>query len=95
MRATGNQFAGFNGRTSSMNRITRHLAPTVIIALAVSGVTAVRADDDRNAYVVTKLVSNFAASGGRVIDPVLQNAWGVAFSPAGSPFWIACTIVMM
>jgi len=23
------------------------------------------------------------------IDPVLQNAWGVAFSPAGSPFWIA------
>jgi len=72
-----------------MNRITRHLAPTVIIALAVSGVTAVRADDDRNAYVVTNLVSNLAAGGGRVIDPVLQNAWGVAFSPAGSPFWIA------
>jgi len=23
------------------------------------------------------------------IDPVLQNSWGVAFSPAGSPFWIA------
>jgi uncharacterized protein (TIGR03118 family) len=22
------------------------------------------------------------------IDPVLQNAWGVAFSPAGSPFWV-------
>src|SRR5262249_26545803 len=22
-------------------------------------------------------------------DPVLQNAWGVAFSPAGSPFWVA------
>jgi uncharacterized protein (TIGR03118 family) len=21
-------------------------------------------------------------------DPILQNAWGVAFSPAGSPFWI-------
>jgi uncharacterized protein (TIGR03118 family) len=23
------------------------------------------------------------------IDPVLQNAWGVAFSPGASPFWIA------
>jgi hypothetical protein len=22
-------------------------------------------------------------------DPVLQNAWGVAFTPAASPFWIA------
>jgi uncharacterized protein (TIGR03118 family) len=21
-------------------------------------------------------------------DPVLQNAWGIAFSPAGSPFWV-------
>jgi uncharacterized protein (TIGR03118 family) len=94
MRATGNQFAGFNGRTSSMNRTTRRLAPATIIVLTVTSVTAVRADDDnskgqRNAYVVTKLVSNLAAGGGRVIDPVLQNAWGVAFTPAGSPFWIA------
>jgi uncharacterized protein (TIGR03118 family) len=77
-----------------MNRITRHLAPVTIIVLTVTGVTAVRADDDnskgrRNAYVVTNLVSDLAAGGGRVIDPVLQNAWGVAFSPAGSPFWIA------
>ena len=23
-----------------------------------------------------------------MLDPVLQNAWGVAFTPAGSPFWI-------
>src|SRR5262249_56044411 len=22
-------------------------------------------------------------------DPVLQNAWGVAFTPSASPFWIA------
>ena len=77
-----------------MNRITRRLAPATIIVLTVTSVTAVRADDDnskgqRNAYVVTKLVSNLAAGGGRVIDPVLQNAWGVAFTPAGSPFWIA------
>ncbi len=76
-----------------MNRITRHLAPAAIIALAVSGVTAVRADDDNfkrqpNAYVVTKLVSDLK-NVAKVQDPVLQNAWGVAFSPAGSPFWVA------
>jgi uncharacterized protein (TIGR03118 family) len=76
-----------------MNGITRYLAPAAIIALAVSGVTAVRADDDvssgqRNAYVVTDLVSDLAKTAA-VQDPVLQNSWGVAFSPAGSPFWIA------
>ena len=75
-----------------MNGITRYFAPAAIIALAVSGVTAVRADDDvsngqRNAYVVTNLVSDLAKTAA-VQDPVLQNAWGVAFSPAGSPFWI-------
>jgi uncharacterized protein (TIGR03118 family) len=77
-----------------MNRITRHLAPATITALAVFGVAAVRADDDgfdrqRNAYVVTNLVSDIAALGGGVVDSNLKNAWGVAFTPAASPFWIA------
>src|SRR5580700_5605824 len=76
-----------------MNGITRYLAPAAIIALAVSGVTAVRAGDDgsdrqRNAYIVTNLVSDLPNTAA-VQDPVLQNSWGVAFSPAGSPFWIA------
>ncbi|MFP3588961.1 TIGR03118 family protein, partial [Paraburkholderia sp. SIMBA_055] len=43
------------------------------------------APDD--AYVVTPLVSNVAGSAPKV-DGVLQNAWGVAFSPAASPFWV-------
>jgi uncharacterized protein (TIGR03118 family) len=67
-----------------MNGITR----AAIIALAVSGVTAVRAEDG-NRYDVTKLVSDIPDLGGRVIDPNLKNAWGVAFSPAASPFWVA------
>ena len=76
-----------------MNGMTRHLAPAAIIAIVISGVTAVRADDDdsnrrRNAYDVTNLVTNFAKTAA-VQDPVLQNAWGVAFTPAASPFWIA------
>ena len=65
------------------------------IALAVSAAApAVHAgdrhhDSDDNRYVVTNLVSDIAKLGGKVIDPNLKNAWGVAFSPAASPFWIA------
>jgi uncharacterized protein (TIGR03118 family) len=76
-----------------MKGITRHLAHAAILAVAVSGVTAVRADDDgsdrqQNAYLVTPLVSDLAGKAA-VQDPNLKNAWGVAFTPAASPFWIA------
>jgi uncharacterized protein (TIGR03118 family) len=73
--------------------LSRNLASAVVIAVALTGATAVRADDDgfkiqRNAYVVNKLVSdqNGVAN---FQDPVLRNAWGVAFTPGASPFWIA------
>ena len=76
-----------------MKPLSRNLASAVVIAVAVTGATAVRADDDgfksqRNAYVVNKLVSdqNGVAN---FQDPVLRNAWGVAFTPGASPFWIA------
>jgi len=76
-----------------MKPLSRNLASAVVIALAVTGATAVRADDDgftsqRNAYVVNKLVSdqNGVAN---FQDPVLRNAWGVAFTPGASPFWVA------
>jgi uncharacterized protein (TIGR03118 family) len=70
-----------------MKFVDRSLALGAVTVIAVSTVTAVRADQP-NAYVVTKLVSdlpNMAA----VQDPNLKNPWGVAFSPAASPFWIA------
>jgi uncharacterized protein (TIGR03118 family) len=79
----------FNGRTSSMmNGITRHLLPAAIITFAVSGVTAVRADAQQNAYLVTPLVSDLAGKAA-VQDPNLKNSWGVTFTPAASPFWIS------
>jgi uncharacterized protein (TIGR03118 family) len=76
-----------------MNSMTRHFAPAAIIALAVSAATAVRADDgdfdrQQNAYVVTPLVSDLSGQAA-VTDPNLKNSWGVAFTPAASPFWIA------
>ncbi|MBV8119184.1 MAG: TIGR03118 family protein [Alphaproteobacteria bacterium] len=45
--------------------------------------------DQDNRYVVNKLVSDLSPEPPNPADPVLQNSWGVAFSPAGSPFWIA------
>ena len=76
-----------------MKPFSRNLASAFVIAVAVTGATAVRADDDdfksqRNAYVVNKLVSdqNGVAN---FQDPVLRNSWGVAFTPGASPFWIA------
>jgi uncharacterized protein (TIGR03118 family) len=71
-----------------MKHLSRNLACAAIIAIAVSGVTAVRADDRRNAYVVTNLVSDLPNTAA-VQDHNLKNAWGVAFTPAASPFWIA------
>lgn len=56
------------------------------MALA-AGFSTVHAGHD-DAYVVTPLVSNVSGAAPKV-DGVLQNAWGIAFSPAGSPFWVS------
>lgn len=76
-----------------MNGITRHLVFAAIAAITIGGATAIRAADgdssrQRNTYVVTPLVSDMAGKA-KFQDQVLQNSWGVAFTPAGSPFWIA------
>jgi uncharacterized protein (TIGR03118 family) len=76
-----------------MTRTTRQLAATAIIMACVSAGGAARADDgqDRdqaNRYVVTNLTSDLPGVAPNT-DPVLQNSWGVAFTPAASPFWIA------
>jgi hypothetical protein len=74
-----------------MSAIYRYLTAGAIIAASTLSVTVANADDGdfgghRNAYAVTPLVSDIGGDAA-VLDPVLQNAWGVAFSPAGSPFW--------
>ncbi len=67
------------------------LTAAAVVAIAASA-AIVQADEDdshadRNAYVVTPLVSNLPGSAA-MQDPVLQNAWGITFTPAGSPFWV-------
>ena len=74
-----------------MRKLTRALGMAVVVGLATS-VTVVHATDDdgrtdRNAYQVTPLVSNLSGAAAHR-DQVLQNSWGIAFSPAGSPFWV-------
>lgn len=77
-----------------MNRISGIFAAGAVAAIALAGATAVNADDMNgmgmamsNAYKVNLLVSDLP--GADVQDVNLKNSWGVAFSPAGSPFWIA------
>ena len=77
-----------------MNPFHRLLVCAVVTAITVLGAAQVRADDgqdqdDRpNRYVVTNLTSNILGVAPNP-DSVLQNAWGVAFTPGASPFWIA------
>jgi len=76
-----------------MRHFSRRLGPAVI-AISIIAAAAVRADDtgrdeQANRYKVNVLVSDIPDLGGQVIDPNLKNAWGVAFSPAASPFWVA------
>jgi uncharacterized protein (TIGR03118 family) len=74
-----------------MGRTSLYSTAFAVIGLTVISVPIARADDrgnEPNAYVVTPLVSDIAGAA-PIQDPVLQNSWGVAFTPAGSPFWIA------
>src|ERR1700686_1710992 len=68
----------------------RLMQMAALIAIAGTATTVNANDDaleDGNAYTVAPLVSNVAGAAAKQ-DKVLQNAWGVAFSPAGSPFWV-------
>jgi uncharacterized protein (TIGR03118 family) len=71
-----------------MKQFGRHLGPTAVIAVSIIAATTVRADAQQNAYVITPLVSD-QSDKAPIVDPNLKNAWGVAFTPAASPFWIA------
>jgi uncharacterized protein (TIGR03118 family) len=68
-----------------MSQVSWRLKAAAVIVLA-AGFTIVHAAQD-DAYVVTPLVSSVAGAAPKV-DGVLQNAWGIAFSPAASPFWV-------
>src|ERR1700739_2631878 len=82
------------GGQAVMKLVTRSLASASIISICVIAGNPARADDGDdqnkgpNRYVVTNLTSDVPGVAPNT-DPVLQNAWGVAFTPGASPFWIA------
>jgi uncharacterized protein (TIGR03118 family) len=70
--------------------VNRSVWYSALIAAGLISASAARADDvlsNAGGYIVTALVSDLGDA--QVQDPNLKNAWGVAFSPAASPFWIA------
>jgi len=74
-----------------MKLARRSLAGASLIVICAFAGSATRADDGNdppNRYVVTNLTSDIPGVASNT-DPVLQNAWGVAFTPGASPFWIA------
>ena len=76
-----------------MKHFSRTLSAAAVIAMCVTVASAVRGDDGKdpakgpNRYIVTNLTSDLPGIAPNT-DPVLQNAWGVTFTPGASPFWI-------
>jgi uncharacterized protein (TIGR03118 family) len=77
-----------------MYPITRRLGAAAVIAFAACAMATADDNDssststqERDAYVITPLLSNLAGHAA-MQDPILQNAWGIAFTAAGSPFWV-------
>jgi uncharacterized protein (TIGR03118 family) len=73
--------------------VSRHMVSAAVMTIGLIAAAPVRADDEdrgarANRYLVTNLVSDIQGAATKT-DPVLQNAWGVAFTPAASPFWVA------
>jgi uncharacterized protein (TIGR03118 family) len=76
-----------------MKQLSRGLSIAAIIAASIVTAAAAGAgdgdrDDAANRYVMTGLTSDIAGKAEHT-DPVLQNSWGVTFTPSASPFWIA------
>src|SRR5215475_13091958 len=77
-----------------MKSCRRTLSAVAVLALCITVASAVRADEGAesakrpNRYVVTHLTADLPGIAPNT-DPVLQNAWGVAFTPGASPFWVA------
>jgi uncharacterized protein (TIGR03118 family) len=76
-----------------MHHVSSYIVSAAAIAVAMIVSAPSRADNDSqlvgaNRYLQTNLTSDLAKVAPNT-DPVLQNAWGVAFTPAASPFWIS------
>ena len=73
-----------------MKNTNRFLATTAVILICGIAASSALADDlAHNSYDVTKLTSDIAGQAENT-DPVLQNAWGVAFTPGATAQRLTC-----
>ena len=57
-------------------------------AFAVIPAGSAAAGQPHNDFHQTNLISNLSTVGAKIVDPNMQNGWGLAFSPT-SPLWVA------
>jgi uncharacterized protein (TIGR03118 family) len=81
------------GGQTVMKFASGSLASASLIGVCLITAAAVRADDKNdqpNRYTASNLTTDDQKQNAAPnTDPVLRNAWGVAFTPGASPFWIA------
>jgi uncharacterized protein (TIGR03118 family) len=77
----------FRPRSFAVGLLAVALPTAVAVATAVPGASAMTFGAE-NEFHQTNLISNRGDQGAQVVDPNLQNAWGLALSPT-SPLWVA------
>jgi len=78
-----NQFFYLKGEISMQRRWARTTALSLWLALALGFVSS----SAMAQYKLTNLTSNQTGKA-KHVDPLLQNAWGLVYAPAG-PFWVS------
>ena len=63
-------------------------APSLALIAACTAFGSVALADPPTRYQFNKLTSDLSGTANN-FDIVLQNAWGITFTPTGSPFWIS------
>jgi len=63
-------------------------APSLALIAACTAFGSAALADPPTRYQFNKLTSDLSGTANN-LDVVLQNAWGITFTPTGSPFWIS------
>ncbi len=77
----------FRHRLSAIGLLAVAVPTAVAVATAVPGASAM-AFGAENEFHQTNLISDRSDQGAQVVDPNLQNAWGLALGPT-TPLWVA------
>jgi uncharacterized protein (TIGR03118 family) len=77
----------FGRRSVTVGALAAAVPAAVALAIAVPSGAALAAGP-ADEFHQTNLISNLSNQGAQVVDPNLQNSWGLAFTPT-SPLWVA------